>query len=66
MLIAEKTEEKNRNTHELDKKNKESFKPASSRASTHLDKKSQQMLAELHRLKRQMTEFRLSIYRPPV
>ena len=63
---AKKTDGKNRNAHELDKRSKGSSKPASSRASTHLDKKSQQMLAELHRLKRQMTEFQLSIYRPPV
>lgn len=63
---TETTHGKNRNAHELDKRSKESSKPASSRASTHLDKKSQQMLAELHRLKRQMTEFQLSMYRPPV
>ncbi|XP_020631078.1 uncharacterized protein LOC110068055 isoform X1 [Orbicella faveolata] len=62
---AEKTGGRNRNTHELDKRSKESSKPASSRTSTHLDKKSQHMLAELRRLKRQMTEFQRSIDRPP-
>lgn len=63
---AEKTDGKNRNTQELDKRSKESSKSPGSRTSTHLDRKSQQMLAELHRLKRQMTEFQLSIERPPV
>lgn len=45
-------------------KNAESL--ATSRSSTHLDKKTQQMLAELQRLKTQMIEFRQSVHRPPV
>ena len=43
-----------------------SSQAASSRASTHLDKKTQQMVAELYRLKWQMTAFKHSIQRPPV
>ena len=43
-----------------------SSQAASSRASTHLDKKTQQMVAELYRLKWQMTAFKQSIQRPPV
>ena len=50
-----------------DKRSKESSsKPASSRASTRHDKKTQQMLAELNRLKSQMIEFQQSMHRPPV
>lgn len=47
-------------------KSKEGSKPASSKASTHMDKKTQQMLAEFYRLKNQMREFQQSIQRPPV
>ena len=43
-----------------------SSQAASSRASTHLDKKTQQMVAELYRLKWQMTAFKQSIQRTPV
>lgn len=49
-----------------DKKGKSFPKPASSRASTNLDKKTQQMVAELKRLKSQMVEFKQSVHRPPV
>lgn len=49
-----------------DKKGKSFPKPASSSASTNLDKKTQQMVAELKRLKSQMVEFKQSVHRPPV
>ena len=47
-------------------KAKQGSKPVSSKASTHMDKKTQQMLAEFYRLKNQMREFQQSIQRPPV
>ncbi|KAL9962920.1 hypothetical protein ACROYT_G032074 [Oculina patagonica] len=58
-------ESKQTNGH-TDKRDKGSSKPTSSRASTRLDKKTQQMVAELNRLKTQMVEFQQSIHRPPV
>ncbi|KAJ7388655.1 hypothetical protein OS493_036509 [Desmophyllum pertusum] len=65
------TDEEERNVAENppkhdDKSSKGASKAPSSRPSTRLDKKSQQMLAELHRLKTQMTDFQQSIQRPPV
>lgn len=45
---------------------KEAKSYASFRSSTHTEKKAQQMLAELHRLKTQMSEFHQSVQRPPV
>lgn len=60
-------QESSKQTHgHADKRDKGSSKPASSRASTRLDKKTQQMVAELNRLKTQMVEFQQSIHRPPV
>ena len=60
------TGDESRNKKQTDQKSKESSKPASSRTSTHLSKKTQLMVAELNRLKTQMTEFQQSIHRPPV
>ena len=46
---------------------KEAKSYASSRSSTHtFNKKTQQMVAELERLKMQMSEFHQSVQRPPV
>lgn len=62
--VAEKTTKQDK--PQTNMKTKQGSKPPSSRAPTHMDKKTQQMLAEFYRLKNQMREFQQSIQRPPV
>ena len=61
----ETTATENKSPKHPHKKGKNTLKPPSSRASAH-HTKTQQMMAELQRLKSQMIEFRQSIHRPPV